>query len=44
MSYDGCHAELDGDCSWGHCPQLKDNEPRETGRSCPLWRQEDYES
>jgi predicted HAD superfamily Cof-like phosphohydrolase len=31
-----CHADSDGDCTWEHCPQLKDGEPQATGRSCPL--------
>lgn len=31
-----CHADMDGDCEWEHCPQLRDNEPRASGRSCPL--------
>jgi hypothetical protein len=32
-----CHADLDGDCSWRHCPQKRDGEPNKSGRSCPLW-------
>lgn len=32
-----CHAGTDGDCYWPKCPQLKDGEPRKSGRSCPLW-------
>jgi hypothetical protein len=31
-----CHAGSDGDCSWSGCPQLRDGEPRATGRHCPL--------
>ncbi|ALY10504.1 hypothetical protein SEA_BOSSLADY_47 [Arthrobacter phage BossLady] len=31
-----CHAGMDGDCSWAQCPQLRDNEPRHSGRHCPL--------
>lgn len=31
-----CHAALDGDCTDNGCPQLKDNEPNASGRSCPL--------
>lgn len=32
---DGCHANDDGDCAWQNCPQLRDNEPKKTGRHCP---------
>lgn len=35
-----CCADRDGDCSAKGCPQLRDNEPYATGRSCPL---PDYE-
>lgn len=31
-----CHAGSDGDCSWKECPQLRDDEPVRSGRSCPL--------
>jgi len=31
-----CQSDSDGDCSWAHCPQLRDNEPETTGRHCPL--------
>lgn len=31
-----CQSDDDGDCDWGHCPQLRDNEPHATGRHCPL--------
>jgi len=31
-----CHAGQDGDCRWSECPQLRDREPEETGRHCPL--------
>jgi hypothetical protein len=31
-----CHAAMDGDCSWSECPQLRDGEPKKTGRHCPL--------
>ncbi len=31
----GCHSDDDGDCVWAECPQLRDNEPRATGRHCP---------
>jgi len=30
-----CHADRDGACDWTHCPQIKDNEPRASGRHCP---------
>ena len=38
-----CHADSDGDCEWANCPQLRDGEPRATGRHCPLdrWSVED---
>jgi hypothetical protein len=32
-----CHAGSDGDCTWEDCPQIRDGEPKKTGRSCPLW-------
>jgi hypothetical protein len=32
----GCAAARDGDCTHPDCPQLRDNEPRATGRHCPL--------
>ena len=31
-----CHADRDGDCTSGRCPQLRDGEPKKSGRSCPL--------
>jgi hypothetical protein len=31
-----CAADRDGDCSHRKCPQLRDKEPRATGRNCPL--------
>jgi hypothetical protein len=31
-----CRANRDGDCTWQACPQLRDDEPRQTGRHCPL--------
>lgn len=31
-----CHADRDGDCTHADCPQLRDGEPRATGRHCPL--------
>lgn len=30
-----CHA-YDVDCDWEHCPQIRDGEPRKSGRHCPL--------
>jgi hypothetical protein len=34
-----CQADED-DCDWEHCPQIRDGEPRATGRHCPLDREE----
>ena len=31
-----CHADRDGGCCWGKCPQVRDGEPYKTGRHCPL--------
>jgi hypothetical protein len=31
-----CQADDDGDCAWAGCPQLRDAEPRATGRHCPF--------
>jgi len=31
-----CRAGSDGECRWAECPQLRDREPEETGRHCPL--------
>lgn len=31
-----CHAGRDGECNHPNCPQLRDNEPYKSGRSCPL--------
>ncbi len=31
-----CHAARDGECFWAECPQIRDGEPRATGRHCPL--------
>lgn len=38
-----CHAGKDGDCIWEECPQLRDDEPEKSGRSCPLedWERDD---
>lgn len=30
-----CRAHSDGDCIADDCPQLRDNEPRTSGRHCP---------
>ncbi|MGF6963014.1 hypothetical protein OKW43_000019 [Paraburkholderia sp. WC7.3g] len=30
-----CHAARDGECSWAHCPQIRDGEPVKSGRHCP---------
>lgn len=36
-----CHAARDGDCAWSECPQIRDDEPRRSGRTCPLpWGEE----
>lgn len=32
----GCHAQMDGDCEWIDCPQLRDGEPERSRRHCPL--------
>jgi hypothetical protein len=32
-------ARSDGECFWVLCPQLRDGEPRISGRSCPLLEQ-----
>ena len=31
-----CHADDDDFCDWEGCPQLRDEEPRRSGRYCPL--------
>lgn len=36
-----CAAARDGDCSHVGCPQILDNEPKRSGRHCPLDRCED---
>lgn len=38
-----CKAGRDGECFHSLCPQLKDDEPLKSGRSCPLphWSQDD---
>lgn len=30
-----CNADNDGDCEWAECPQLRDGEPKTSGRHCP---------
>lgn len=30
-----CMSDGDGDCTWSGCPQLRDGEPKATGRHCP---------
>lgn len=31
-----CQSGRDGECYWAHCPQLRDGEPKATGRHCPI--------
>ncbi|WP_439572607.1 DUF5131 family protein [Phreatobacter sp.] len=31
-----CHASRDGECFAASCPQLRDGEPRRSGRHCPI--------
>lgn len=31
-----CQAGSDGECTWVACPQSRDDEPRTSGRSCPM--------
>ena len=31
-----CQADGDDYCDWPGCPQLRDDEPRKSGRHCPL--------
>lgn len=38
-----CHAARDGECIWKKCPQLRDNEPKTSGRHCPLDERDDDE-
>lgn len=38
-----CACDDDGCCDHPQCPQLRDNEPDKTGRSCPLIVKWDYE-
>lgn len=32
---DRCKADRDGECDWAGCPQLRDGEPKRSGRHCP---------
>lgn len=32
-----CASHQDGDCYHKQCPQLRDDEPKTSGRSCPLY-------
>lgn len=36
-----CAAARDGECRHANCPQLRDNEPKASGRHCPLDTQDD---
>jgi hypothetical protein len=36
-----CHAARDGECFWKHCPQIRDGEPRNSGRHCPYDQNDD---
>jgi hypothetical protein len=36
MNHGCCHAGRDGDCCWEKCPQIRDKEPKSTGRHCIL--------
>jgi hypothetical protein len=36
-----CAANRDGECAHKQCPQLKDNEPACSGRSCPMEDQDE---
>lgn len=31
-----CQGSRDGDCVWPKCPQIRDGEPKRSGRHCPL--------
>lgn len=39
-----CKSDRDGECDASDCPQLRDDEPQSTGRSCPLYEWSDEES
>lgn len=32
-----CQSNSDGECFYPDCPQIRDNEPQTTKRSCPLY-------
>jgi len=36
-----CHADDDGYCTFKDCPQLRDGEPKKSGRHCPRDKHED---
>lgn len=38
-----CQSGQDGECYWEECPQIRDGEPRRSGRHCPLWKDPDEE-
>ena len=38
-----CRADMDGECGYDFCPQLRDDEPAKSGRHCPLDTNEDGE-
>ena len=42
-SVERCHSDRDGDCVHANCPQLRDGEPRKSGRHCPLDTWEDLD-
>ena len=33
-----CAADSDGECNHAQCPQVRDGEPKQSGRGCPLYR------
>jgi hypothetical protein len=36
-----CRADRDGECFWHRCPQIRDDEPKKSGRHCPYDREVD---
>lgn len=38
-----CQAGSDGECDWCGCPQIRDGEPKASGRSCPIYDWNDDE-
>jgi hypothetical protein len=36
QAYRRCQAHKDGECTWALCPQIRDGEPKKSGRHCPL--------